>query len=464
LAIDPPLATRISAPTPVRPPSRFADALGRVDSVLGEAIERSVRGHHRRRLRRVGWEAALDAPPGYVVPHAFPPREGNRVEVLVDGAVALPRIAAAIRAAERSVDLAGWFFSPEFELTRGEDRQRLSELLWETAARGVEVRLLAWAGAPLPLFRPGRRQVEAVMADLAYGARLRLATDRRERPLHCHHEKLVILDGCRAFVGGIDLTDLAGDRFDDGHHPLRQGQGWHDAAMLAEGPVVEDIARHFAMRWSEVTGERLAALEPAERAGAVTVQLARTVPERVYRSVPLGDFSVLEAYAGALRAARTLVYLENQFLWSSEIVEILADRLRRPPSDEFRMVVVLPAHPSTGADDTRGQLAVLSEADVDRRLLACTLVARGNGATEAVYVHAKVGIVDDRWLTLGSANLNEHSLFNDTEVNLVVDDPALAAATGAACGPSTWKCPSTRSPAIRRHWSTTSGGRLPLSS
>jgi phosphatidylserine/phosphatidylglycerophosphate/cardiolipin synthase-like enzyme len=46
-----------------------------------------------------------------------------------------------------------------------------------------------------------------------------------------------------------------------------------------------------------------------------------------------------------------------------------------------------------------------------------------------VYVHAKIGIVDDRWLTLGSANLNEHSLFNDTEMNLVVHDPELARAT-----------------------------------
>jgi phosphatidylserine/phosphatidylglycerophosphate/cardiolipin synthase-like enzyme len=419
---------RRNALTP-RPPSRLTEALGRIDSVLGDAVERSMRVHHRRRLRRVGWEGALDAPAAYVAPRAFPRREGNHVEVLVDGAVALPRIASAIRAAERSVDLAGWFFSPQFELTRGDDRQALSELLRETAGRGVEVRLLAWAGAPLPLFRPGRRQVEAAMADLADGGRLRVATDRRERPLHCHHEKLVIIDGRQAFVGGIDLTDLAGDRFDSGRHPIRNGNGWHDATLRAAGPVVEDVACHFGMRWQEVTGERLATAEPVEPEGDVAVQVARTVPERVYRSLPLGDFSILEAYVGALRAARTLVYLENQFLWSSEIVEILVDRLRRPPSDEFRMVVVLPAHPNTGTDDTRGQLAVLTEADVDRRLLCCTLVARGSGATEPVYVHAKIGIVDDRWLTLGSANLNEHSLFNDTEVNLVIDDPALAAAT-----------------------------------
>jgi phosphatidylserine/phosphatidylglycerophosphate/cardiolipin synthase-like enzyme len=46
-----------------------------------------------------------------------------------------------------------------------------------------------------------------------------------------------------------------------------------------------------------------------------------------------------------------------------------------------------------------------------------------------VYVHAKVGIVDDRWLTVGSANLNEHSMFNDTEMNVVTHDERLAKAT-----------------------------------
>jgi phosphatidylserine/phosphatidylglycerophosphate/cardiolipin synthase-like enzyme len=48
---------------------------------------------------------------------------------------------------------------------------------------------------------------------------------------------------------------------------------------------------------------------------------------------------------------------------------------------------------------------------------------------DRLYVHAKIGIVDDRWLTVGSANLNAHSFFNDTEVNIQVADPALARAT-----------------------------------
>jgi phosphatidylserine/phosphatidylglycerophosphate/cardiolipin synthase-like enzyme len=109
----------------------------------------------------------------------------------------------------------------------------------------------------------------------------------------------------------------------------------------------------------------------------------------------------------ALRSAQQLVYLENQFLWAPEIVNILADKLRRPPADEFRVVIMLPGKPNTGEDDTRGQLALLADADHGQgRFLATTIRARSGNTSDRVYVHAKVGVVDDRWLTLGSANLN----------------------------------------------------------
>jgi phosphatidylserine/phosphatidylglycerophosphate/cardiolipin synthase-like enzyme len=88
--------------------------------------------------------------------------------------------------------------------------------------------------------------------------------------------------------------------------------------------------------------------------------------------------------------------------------------------------MVLPAKPTSGGDDTRGQLGTLLQADDGAgRLLACTLYAVGGEREWPVYVHAKVGIVDDAWMTIGSANLNEHSLFNDTEMNLVTRDGVL---------------------------------------
>jgi phosphatidylserine/phosphatidylglycerophosphate/cardiolipin synthase-like enzyme len=265
---------------------------------------------------------------------------------------------------------------------------------------------------------------------LCAGTAIRCALDSRERPMHCHHEKLVIVDDEIAFVGGIDLTGLAGDRWDDSRHADRGSLGWHDAAVRLQGPAVADVAAHFALRWAEVAGEPLLATAPAPARGPHTVQIVRTIPEHVYRGAWDGDFRILEAYTRALGSARTLVYLENQFLWSPEIVGILADKLRHPPTDEFRLVVLLPAKPNNGADDTRGQLGVLADADGDGgRFVACTVYAGPDAAPPPVYVHAKVGIVDDRWLTLGSANLNEHSLFNDTEMNLVCCDPGVARST-----------------------------------
>ena len=80
-------------------------------------------------------------------------------------------------------------------------------------------------------------------------------------------------------------------------------------------------------------------------------------------------------------------------------------------------------------DDTLGQLAVLLEADVDDRLLAATLWSHAGSRREQIYVHAKVEIVDDYWLSIGSANLNNHSLFNDSEVNVVTCDHDLAQST-----------------------------------
>ncbi|MDP9325989.1 MAG: phospholipase D-like domain-containing protein, partial [Candidatus Dormibacteraeota bacterium] len=147
-------------------------------------------------------------------------------------------------------------------------------------------------------------------------------------------------------------------------------------------------------------------------------------------ALPGGDFRILEAYLLALRSARRLIYIENQFLWSPEIMAVLREHVRQPPSDEFRLVLLLPAKPNNGGDDTRGHLSTLLEADAGAgRVLACTLLSPDGADGNPIYVHAKIGIVDDAWITVGSANLNEHSLFNDTELNVVIHDAGLVRQT-----------------------------------
>ena len=405
--------------------------LGRLDSLTGQGVEATIDAHHRRRLRRIGHLDQLEPPDdgSLWATGASPPREGCALEVLIDGASALPRIAEALGQARSHVHIAGWHITPDFGLTRDEGASRLRDLLGELAER-LEVRVLLWGGAPVPVFTPARAAVRSVRDELTRGTRVQCALDSHERPMHCHHEKLVIIDGEIAFVGGIDLTSLGGDRFDTSEHPMRSRLGWHDAASLLRGPAVADVAAHFAARWHEVTGERLDPTRPPAPAGDLKIQVVRSVPEKIYDFLPKGEFSILEAYTRALRSARELVYLESQFLWSSQVVEILADKLRDPPSDDFRVVVLLPAKPNNGADATRGQLGVLVEADDGgHRFLATTISARSGGLSGPLYVHAKIGIVDDEWFTLGSANLNEHSFFNDTEMNVVACDPALARQT-----------------------------------
>jgi phosphatidylserine/phosphatidylglycerophosphate/cardiolipin synthase-like enzyme len=404
--------------------------LAHADTAIGNAVEAAVRAKHRRRLERLGWARALDPPDA--APWAAgdpPPRAGCALDVLVDGAHALPTIAEALQGARAFVHLTGWHLAPHFELVRGEPPTVVGALLAELAER-IDVRVLVWAGAPVPVFHPSRKEVRETVRTLTRGTRIRAEVDPREHPFHCHHEKTICIDGELAFVNGIDLTDDGGDRFDSSDHPARRRLGWHDVGTRLRGPAVADVHDHFAGRWHALTGERLERPDPPAPTGESTVQVVRTVAEDMYDEFPRGDFRILESYMRALRGAQRLVYLENQFLWSPEIVAVLAGKLRRPPRDDFRLVVLLPAKANNGQDDTRGQLAVLAEADDHGgRFLAATIRSRTGGRDDPLYVHAKVGIVDDRWLTVGSANLNAHSLLNDTEMNVVTDDAALARET-----------------------------------
>jgi phosphatidylserine/phosphatidylglycerophosphate/cardiolipin synthase-like enzyme len=402
---------------------------GPAESWIGDQISAQICRHHHRRLRRIGWEHAFDAPPGGWATGDTKPRSGNSVEILIDGAEILTAIVDELERARSHVHITGWFFTPSFALKRDGDPVVLRDLLAGLAER-IDVRLLSWAGAPLPLFRPSRSDVREMRDRLVDRTRIEVALDSHERPMHCHHEKTIVIDDRVAFVGGLDLTSEAGDRFDHRHHPARAAVGWHDAATRIEGPAVTDVAEHFAMRWHEVTGERVPALPPAEPAGNVEVHVVRTIPEKIYDATPKGVFSVLESYVRALKGAKRFIYLENQFLWSPEVAAILSEKIANPPTDDFRLLLLLPAKPNSGADDTRGVLGELLETDEGNgRVYASTIYARSGARADPIYVHAKVGVVDDAWMTIGSANLNEHSLFNDTEMNIVVHDPDLARRT-----------------------------------
>ena len=83
------------------------DAPDQLDRMLGDGLEQAVSAHHRRRLRRVGWEHALDVGPSFEAGAAVAARDGHEVEVFVDGADALPAMVRELRGARKACCLPG---------------------------------------------------------------------------------------------------------------------------------------------------------------------------------------------------------------------------------------------------------------------------------------------------------------------------------------------------------------------
>ena len=233
------------------------------------------------------------------------------------------------------------------------------------------MRVIVWAGAPVPVFQPrrGERQGRA-RAARRRGTKIQCQLDSCTRMMHCHHEKLVIVDDELAFVGGIDLTTLAGDRYDSNAHPHKEQRSagtTRPRCCAARSCVTSPPTSRCAGRRPRARRSRCRrrSRPPATRPCSSPAPCPRA-PTACSRAAS----SPCSRPTSARCAARSsLIYLENQFLWSPEIVHILEAKLRRPPCDDFRVVVLLPHKANNGQDDTRGMLGRLVAADDGRQRL-----------------------------------------------------------------------------------------------
>jgi phosphatidylserine/phosphatidylglycerophosphate/cardiolipin synthase-like enzyme len=317
---------------------------------------------------------------------------------------------------------------------RREVQSILADVLAKVSSR-AEVYVLLWSGAPA-LFEPNRKLTQEVRQTLLEIApRVHCELDNLAHFSHDHHQKAVTIDGRLAYVGGMDISTFQGDRWDTSEHPLRFGPGWHDAMVRIAGELVGDVEANFCERWNVVTGDQLQPLPAAsvDPDWDTPAQLVRTVPAGVYPFAPDGEFGIYHAITTAIRKAERYVYLENQYLWSPEVVDALCEVMDRPRSSPFRIVLILPARAYTGKYDNDAHVRLLSEHDAGRGIFhAYSLYAGGPaiGTTGyrylPIYVHAKISIVDDEWFSVGSANLNGRGLATDTEMNVQSIAPRVA--------------------------------------
>ena len=157
----------------------IGNPLHRMDRALGEALERALRAHHRRRLNKIGWGHVFDPPSG-PIPYGNPVRKGNALKVFIDGEDSFQAIASAILNAQSHVHLAGWHMEAGFVLVAEPEELALRNLLAEAGA-SAEVRVLVWGGAPLPPpFRPRRGEAKELREQLFPLSGVTVALDSKE--------------------------------------------------------------------------------------------------------------------------------------------------------------------------------------------------------------------------------------------------------------------------------------------
>lgn len=391
---------------------------------------------------------------------------GNLVRPLVDGASYFAELYDVLEATTEGdlVMFAGWRTDGDEQLT-DDPSSRLLAVLDRAENRNVHVRILVWRShtEQIDFSAEKNREVAEELAD-EDDEHAEVLLDMRVRRGGSHHQKFVVVrhrdDPSRdiAFVGGIDVAHSRRD--DSDHHGDPQQQalaeeygpspGWHDVHCAIRGPAVADVETVFRERWEDPEPltpawhsrlrDRLSRVQheptplppqrpapPPVEGGTHVVQLLRTYPHRhlrrSYSFAPRGERSIARAHLKAIAQARQLIYVEEQYLWSSTVTVALADALRSNPG--LHLIAVLPHRPDISGVAELLQLegrfeaiTQLSEAAPDR------FAAYGieNHAGWPTYVHAKVVIIDDWYATIGSDNINRRSWSHDSELAALVLD------------------------------------------
>ena len=321
--------------------------------------------------------------------------QAGTMRLLIDGDAFFPRLVQAVQDARTSVDVRVYIFD------RDDYALRIADLL---KARSAEVRvrvLLDELGsigggglqAPYPYYRGAAATPVSIVTYLQQGA----AVEARAQPnpfLTSDHTKVFVVDGERAFVGGMNIG-------------YQYRYVWHDLMVEVEGPIVRRLARDFDAAWGRVAPtialleRRAPAAEQAAAAGASGIRPLYTQP---------GNPEILQAQLAAIRAARQSIWIQQAYVSDDAIVAALIAARRRGVD----VRVILP---------TRGDSGFMNSAN----LIATRAFVR-NGVRVYAFpgmTHVKAAMYDG-WSVVGSANFDKLSLRVNGETNLATSDPAFA--------------------------------------
>jgi phosphatidylserine/phosphatidylglycerophosphate/cardiolipin synthase-like enzyme len=365
----------------------------------------------------------------------------------------------AVRGGQNSLSIVPDFITSRQRLKGRHSYKRFQELIIEKARKGTMVRIIVWQPRlPLRILPgaderglDGRAEEVEVLNKLVikYGIEqnLIIKIDSTSPTFSsAHHEKIIVIDNKIGFCGGFDLSRGKWDTSKhDYHDPQRapDSEPWHDCHAMMKGPIVWDLAYHFDQRWAyfEVKDEKRIRgmnLKPANFPLEAVNGGTRIVALRTWEGEDK-DGGILAWYTNTIRKAKNSIYIENQFPFQNEfITRILCKRLQEQKN--LKVIIVGPMEPNlpgligsilskTSVNDVNKHLQWIRDAgDLGRRVGTYSLVCQDKKtkSLRQIYVHSKLLIVDDKWITIGSANIDKNGFKDSTEVNVGITSSSLA--------------------------------------
>jgi phospholipase D1/2 len=368
--------------------------------------------------------------------------------LLIDGCDYYRAFYRASRTAQHYILICGWQFDSDVSLLRdggaeeGDDVRLLSFLNGLCKKNGdLRIYILAWNFHPV--YGLEREWLQKWYFNWTTNERLKFCFDS----CHCfgasHHQKFAVVDGAVAFLGGLDLCS---GRWDDRAHcsanPKRINSDqntygpFHDIQSYHTGPVAEKLAELFKERWSLICGDELN-LAPASRktpvdfAGHLPIASDRVGISRTQAKTDDGKQEsiqeIRQLFVDAIDSAESVIYVENQYFSSNAIFGALSKRMRTGGRARLQIVLVLAKDATAFVEKV--SIGVL-QAKIIRLLkkvaaetghslgVYYSACEAGEGQEMPTYIHSKLILVDDRFLSVGSANMNNRSMGLDTEVNV----------------------------------------------
>jgi phosphatidylserine/phosphatidylglycerophosphate/cardiolipin synthase-like enzyme/uncharacterized membrane protein YdjX (TVP38/TMEM64 family) len=374
----------------------------------------------------------------------------HRAAVLSDGAAFFRAVRESFIQARRSIFVLGWDIDSRTRLI-GESEPDdgypalLSDFLCELVSRRPELRinLLLWDYSIL--YTNEREFSPRLSLQWSTPEQITLCMDNTV-PFGCsQHQKIIVVDDAVAFSGGLDLTIR---RWDTSDHSAANSMRvdpagedyppFHDVQMVVDGATALSLAEIARERWSCAYEGGQDPSRPARDPANgpphdpwpdsaipdftdVDVAIARTQPA-CEGQAEIREVETL--FLDAIDAAERTIYIENQYLTVTAIAKRLARRLRQKPKLEV-LIVAPHAHESWVEAHTMRNgrirfLKLLRKRDKDRIRVVYPEVDGGDRKIQTM-IHSKVMVVDDRFLRVGSANMNNRSMGADTECDLVIE-------------------------------------------